>query len=221
MLLFTLALAPCFAIVIFIYSKDKFEKEPKLLLIKCFLLGAISTIPTAFSEAFLKDNILPVPVDIVTIAIFSWLGIGIIEEGFKYFFIRIYPYKKKEFNEPFDGITYSVMVSMGFATLENLIYVYQYGFTTAVTRMFTAVPAHATFGIIMGYFLGIEKMSGKKSFGLIGLFLAATLHAFYDFFLLTTYIPGMWFGALFSLYIGVKYSIRAIRIHQSDSPFKI
>lgn len=221
MLLLTLALAPCFAIVIFIYRKDKFEKEPKLLLIKSFLLGALSTIPTAFSEAFLKDNVLPVPVDIVTIAIFSFLGIGIVEEGFKYFFIRIYPYRKKEFNEPFDGIIYSVMVSMGFATLENLMYVYQHGFATAVTRMFTAVPAHATFGIIMGYFLGIEKMSGKKSYGMIGLLLAATLHASYDFFLLTTFIPGMWLGAVFSLFIGVRYSLRAIRIHQSGSPFQV
>lgn len=221
MILLTLALAPCFAIIIFIYRKDKFEKEPKLLLIKSFLLGAFSTIPAAFCEAFLKESILPVPVDVFTFVVYSWLGIGIVEESFKYFFIRIYPYRKKEFNEPFDGITYSVMVSMGFATWENLIYVYQHGFATAVTRMFTAVPAHATFGIIMGYFLGIEKMKGKKYFGFIGLLLAATLHASYDFFLLTTFIPGMWFGAVFSLYIGVRYSLRAIRIHQSGSPFQV
>jgi RsiW-degrading membrane proteinase PrsW (M82 family) len=208
MILLTLALAPCFAIIIFIYRKDKFEKEPKLLLIKSFLLGALSTIPAAFCEAFLKESILPVPADVFTFVVYSWLGIGIVEEGFKYFFIRIYPYKRKEFNEPFDGITYSVMVSMGFATLENLIYVYQHGFATAVTR-------------IMGYFLGIEKMKGKKYFGFIGLLLAATLHASYDFFLLTTFIPGMWFGAVFSLYIGVRYSLRAIRIHQSGSPFQV
>jgi RsiW-degrading membrane proteinase PrsW (M82 family) len=220
MFLLSLALAPGFAISIFIYWKDKFEKEPRALLIKSFLLGMISTVPAAFFELFFNRYVLPEPDEIISIGVYSFAGIGIIEEGCKYFFLRSYAYRKSEFNEPFDGITYAVMVSMGFATLENLLYVFQQGAGTAITRMFTAVPAHATFGIIMGYFLGLEKMKGKKYFGLAGLLLAATLHAAYDFFLLTSYIPGMWLGAVLSVFIGIRFSLRAIRLHQNDSPFK-
>jgi RsiW-degrading membrane proteinase PrsW (M82 family) len=72
-------------------------------------------------------------------------------------------YNNKNFNEPFDGIVYAVIVSMGFATIENIIYVFQYGFATGILRLFTAVPAHAAFGILMGYFLGKAKFTHGKS----------------------------------------------------------
>ena len=86
---------------------------------------------------------------------------ALVEEFSKYIIVRFYAQKKNEFNEPFDGIVYAVMVSMGFAALENILYTYQYGFGVGVTRAFTAVLAHATFGVIMGYFMGKAKFSNK------------------------------------------------------------
>ena len=73
-----------------------------------------------------------------------------------------YAYRKKEFDEPFDGIVYAVMVGMGFATVENISYVSQYGLMTGIMRLFMAVPAHASFAIIMGYFMGKARFSAKK-----------------------------------------------------------
>jgi RsiW-degrading membrane proteinase PrsW (M82 family) len=221
MYLLALSVAPALAICIFIYWKDKFEKEPKKLLVLSFFLGIVSLIPVLFLEIAAMKFGLNAKGNIIQTAIYSFFGIGLIEEGCKYFFIRIGPYRSKAFNEPFDGITYSVMVSMGFAAVENIAYVMDGGYKTAIFRILTAVPAHATFGIIVGYYLGLQKIKGIKSIGIKGLLFASTLHAAYDFFIFISYIPGMWVGALLSLYFGLRFSFKAINIHQQASPFKI
>ncbi len=220
MLLFALAVAPGLAISIYIFWKDKFEKEPKRLLLFSFVLGVLSVIPAIVLEIFSDAAFVNRGNNIVQTALYAWLGIGLIEEGCKYFFIRLFAYRSKSFNEPFDGITYSVMVAMGFATIENVMYVIDGGYGVGILRMFTAVPAHATFGVMMGYYLGLEKVEGKKHFGIIGLLVATTFHAAYDFFLIADYVPGMWIGAWLSLYFGIRFSFRAIKLHQQLSPFQ-
>lgn len=136
--------------------------------------------------------------------------------------MRFYAQKNNEFNEPFDGIVYAVMVSMGFAALENILYTFQYGFGVGVTRVFTAVPAHATFGIIMAYFMGKAKFSNNRiKFNLLRLLFATLFHGSYDFFLFINFIPGIYIGALISLLIGVIFSKKAITRHQNSSSFKV
>ena len=135
---------------------------------------------------------------------------------------RYFLFPRRAFNEPFDGITYCVMISMGFATIENVMYVMDGGVTTALLRMVTAVPAHATFGIIMGYYLGLKKFdSENRYYGLKALGFAALLHGAYDFFLFINYYPGMAIGALLSLRYGIIFSRKAIKLHQQASPFNI
>ena len=136
--------------------------------------------------------------------------------------MRFYAQRNNEFNEPFDGIVYAVMVSMGFAALENILYTFQYGYGVGVTRAFTAVPAHATFGIIMGYFMGKAKFSKNRiKLNLLGLLLATLFHGSYDFFLFINFIPGISIGAFVSLLIGVILSKKAISRHQNSSSFKV
>ena len=217
MLLFLLAIAPALAICIFIYWKDKFDKEPKKLLITSFFLGAFSTIITliiSYLVHFIDFN--EVNINQVWSLISCILGIGLVEEFSKFIFVRFYAYNKKEFNEPFDGITYSVMVAMGFATVENTLYVIDGGASIGVIRMFTSVPAHATFGIIMGFFLGLQKINNKKSYGIFGLLLAATFHGLYDFYLMNikfNYLYGLYWFILFI--ISIYLSFKAIKIHQN------
>ena len=110
---------------------------------------------------------------------------------------------------------------MGFAALENIIYVYQYGFTTGLTRAFTAIPAHATFGILMGYFMGKAKFSKNNvKYNLLGLLVATVFHGAYDFFLFLDFLPGIAIGAFISLLISVLLSKKAITKHQDISQFK-
>ena len=105
--------------------------------------------------------------------------------------------------------------------IENVLYVFQYGISTGITRAFTAVPAHATFGILMGYFMGKAKFSkNKMKFNLIGLLIATFFHGAYDFFLFINFIPGTLIGAIISLIIGIVLANKAIKKHQKNSVFK-
>ncbi|MBX7109213.1 MAG: PrsW family intramembrane metalloprotease [Chitinophagales bacterium] len=213
------AIAPGIAIAIFVYSKDKYDREPRKLLIISFLMGMTATIPAILMEQA-GSSWLPLIDSTQRTALLAFVVVGGSEELMKYLILVAYAYRRKEFNEPFDGITYSVMISMGFATLENIFYVSQYGMGNALLRMFTAVPAHATFGVIMGYYVGLAKFR-KGSFLLLlqGFLFAALMHGAYDFFLMADNIPLIAGGAIVSLILGIRYSLLAIRLHQQQSPF--
>ncbi len=217
------ALAPVFVVIIYIYIKDKYEKESKRILAFTFALGAIvsiviTTILYVFFELF-----LPIPDDfsVWQQLVKAFFIVALIEEFSKYVIVRYYNQPKKGFNEPFDGIIYAVMVSMGFAAVENIMYVLQGGLEVALLRAFTAIPAHATFGILMGYFMGKAKFSKHKiKWNLIGLSSAILFHGTYDFFLFINFIPGISVGAFISLIIGIVLSKKAIKVHQENSHFK-
>jgi len=155
----------------------------------------------------------------------AFFKVALIEEFSKFVFVRFILFPNRNFNEPFDGIVYSVMVSMGFATLENILYVFQYGFETGILRMFTAVPAHATFGVLMGYFLGKAKFAHRRTlyYSIVALLTATAFHGAYDYFWFIANNRGVWTGiwvcAIISLIIGLILSRRAIRLHQQASPF--
>lgn len=217
------AIAPVFIIVFYIYLKDKYEKEPKRLILYTFLLGAIVSVIITTILYLIFDLFLPLPDDFSVQQQFikAFFVVALIEEFSKYVIIRYYAQPKAAFNEPFDGIVYAVMVSLGFALTENIMYVFQGGLEVALLRAFTAVPAHATFGILMGYFMGKAKFNGKRiGDNLIGLLLAILFHGAYDFFLFIEFIPGIWIGAFVSLIIGIILSVKAIKIHQQNSHFK-
>ncbi|MFN0276727.1 MAG: PrsW family intramembrane metalloprotease [Chitinophagales bacterium] len=218
-LLLATALAPVVAIILFVYTKDKHNREPFGVLLVSFLWGCFSVVP-----AIILESILPgvVPgsngTSIISIAIYAFVIVAFSEEFSKFIFLRYYAYKKRSFNEPFDGIIYAVMVGMGFAATENLMYVFgeQGGMGTAVTRALTAVPAHATFAATMGYFVGLAKFNRQKekSYFWQGILYATVLHGFYDFFLFQNITEGLYIGALVSLIIGLRFSLKAMKIHK-------
>lgn len=219
LILLGLAIAPGIALAIYIYFRDKYDKEPLLALVISFFMGVMSTIPTFVSEILVAQ----IPFIEQNVFAMAFLGVALIEEFWKMFFVMIYAFRKKAFDEPYDGITYCVMVSMGFATAENILYVMEGGWSVVILRMFTAVPAHTTFAIMMGYYMGLAKFSSKSRGVLLCMaLLSATLfHGAYDYFLFVQNVPGIWLGAFVSLGVGVYLSLRAIRIHSSNSPFGV
>lgn len=218
--LLLLAIAPSMVIMTYIYFKDKIEKEPIKFVLKNFLYGAtLSIVVTTILSVFMS-KIFPVtnPKDIFQQFIKAFLVVALVEEFAKYIIVRYVAQSNKEFNEPFDGIVYAVAVSLGFATLENIMYTFQYGAGTGILRAFTAVPAHATFGILMGYFMGKAKFSKNKvQLNLIGLFCAILFHGAYDFFLFIDFIPGISTGAFVSLFVAILLSRKAIKLHQKST----
>lgn len=219
--LLSLAFAPGLAIILYIYLKDIHEQEPLRLLLISFLYGVASVFIT-LTVSWPLDAIISFRADDVLDQFSNaFLKVAFVEELSKFIFIRFILYYNKNFNEPYDGIIYAVMVGMGFATLENIVYVFQYGVGTGIVRMFTAVPAHATFAILMGYFLGKAKFTHRREiqYSVVALAVATLFHGAYDYFLFISFIPGIWLGALASLIIGLILSRKAMLLHQQSSPF--
>jgi RsiW-degrading membrane proteinase PrsW (M82 family) len=189
-----LGAAPGIAICLYIFYKDLYNKEPLLNILISFILGGLAILPAIWMEGLPKElgqNVLYYhSATTLETAIFSYGIVGFSEEFTKFLGLRLYSYKQKAFDEPLDGIIYSVIVSMGFATVENVMYVtnaaqYGMGYELAIKRMFLSVPAHATFGIIMGYYVGKAKFSSSNKLGLMlfGLIGAIFFHGSFDFFL--------------------------------------
>lgn len=229
MILFALSIAPGIAISLFFFFRDEYNREPRRHILFSFFLGILAAIPAAAFQliAFpLADRLLSP--GIASIAISAFILVALSEEWCKYLMVRYYAYRQPEFDEPFDGIVYTVMVGMGFATIENIGYVMQHGFATAFLRMFLSVPAHAAFAILMGYYVGRARFhpGGRFSNLMKGLFLAVFFHGLFDFFLflrdnamVQRHISDifLFLGALVTFAISMVLSRNAFREHMAHS----
>ncbi|NOX48858.1 MAG: PrsW family intramembrane metalloprotease [Chlorobi bacterium] len=199
--LLLIALAPVFIILIYIYIRDKYEKEPIGLLVKALVLGGLTVIPIFFAEKALDAKGVHLT-GYSSVAYTAFVVAAFTEEIFKFIALYLLIWNNKEFNEKFDGIVYAVFISLGFAAVENVMYVFQYGHATGITRALTAVPGHALFGVAMGYYFGLAKLSPKNkpvNF-LLALTVPIALHGLYDFILMTqhpylvvAFIPFLYF----------------------------
>ncbi len=221
MLLLAAAVAPSAALIYYFYKRDKYEKEPRLLLLKAFLMGGGLVIPVLFVELSLNvfnttDN------SILSAGYTSFVVAGLVEESFKFLFFFLFIWRNREFDEMFDGIVYAVFISLGFATVENLAYVLSTGMSTAVVRSFTAVPGHALFAVAMGYYLGIAKFAGpkyRKKYILLGFINPVILHGIYDFILLSQKLYLLILFIPYMLYLW-KRGLRNIEELVDFSPFR-
>lgn len=184
--LLSLALLPAAVLLVYVYRMDTIEKEPLRLLAKLFVYGALCSIPASVLESIGAVVLLPVREPWVHSALDAFCVVALAEEGCK-FAILLTTWNHPAFDYRFDAIVYAVTVSLGFAALENILYVFNYGFSTGIVRALTSVPGHCFFGVFMGYWFGGAKYS--RFYGLPGcglrMFLAflvpLLLHGFYDF----------------------------------------
>ncbi len=104
----------------------------------------------------------------------------------------------RNFNEKFDGIVYAVYIALGFAGIENILYVFIGGVGVGLVRALTAVPAHALFGIVMGFYFGLARFIPQRRiiYSFMAFFLPFVFHGLYDFLLmgnspllLTAFVP--------------------------------
>lgn len=173
-LLVLAALLPAVALCIYIFIKDRAEKEPIGLLLLLFGLGVVICFPAAFLENRFDDLLHmifeplgitdgdSVVLDSFTFRIYNiikyFLGVGLIEEGLKWAVLILVTRKNKNFNSLFDGIIYAVFVSLGFAAFENVLYVLDYGWINAIMRALMSVPGHMFNAVIMGYHYSMWHM---------------------------------------------------------------
>ncbi|NOU59496.1 PrsW family glutamic-type intramembrane protease [Marinifilum caeruleilacunae] len=185
--LLLISVAPIVIILFYVYYRDKYEKEPISLLAKGLFAGMIITIPVIFAEQAVASALPYIFTGKIGHAFGNaFLVAAMCEEAFKLLAVYILVWKNPNFNERFDGIVYAVFVSLGFALVENILYVFSNGMSTGIARAFTAVPAHAMFGIMMGYYLGLAKFSKQNSSSLfiMAFFIPFLFHGIYDFILM-------------------------------------
>jgi RsiW-degrading membrane proteinase PrsW (M82 family) len=197
------SLAPVFIILFYIYFRDKYEKEPLELLVKAVVLGMLTVIPIMGVERFIL-MIMPGLGHVGEAVYHAFLVAGFTEELFKFLALILLVWRSPSFNEQFDGIVYAVFVSLGFAAVENVMYVTGSGYQTALVRALTAVPAHALFGVTMGYYLGIARRYKEiRGIHLVyALLVPLILHGIYDFILM---VGVDWLLLLFLPYLIVLY----------------
>ena len=151
-ILWAAAILPPLVLLLDIYRRDRVEKEPPKLLAALFFGGAVSVLPAALLERAgfaLAGRILPAA-SVPHAALCCFAAVGLVEEGGKFLVLRLGSWRSPAFNYRFDGIVYAVFVSMGFALVENLLYVAGDGtLATALLRSVTAIPGHASFAVIL------------------------------------------------------------------------
>lgn len=182
------SLLPVFLIGLYIYKKDK-NKEPKKLIIKLLLGGFYSVILTVlvssilglFFDIFNEEYINLSSLQLIS---YSFLCVALIEEGSKYIMLYKIGYQTKEYDEPYDILLYGSFIGLGFAGIENILYVYAFNLSVAITRAFTAVPMHAFLGVIMGYYLEKYKELNNSKYKLLSILIPIIIHGIYDYCLM-------------------------------------
>ena len=194
-----IALLPAVVLVVYIYRKDRTDKEPPALLAKLLGYGALSCLPAIVVELILS-------------AVIERLNVRNVCLGY---FLEAFDYQ-------FDAIVYAVMVALGFAAFENVKYVYSYGFATGLVRAVTAVPGHAIFGVFMGYFYGYAKLSDywgrdedRKAYLALSVVVPILLHGCYDFLAFAQEGDSR-FTLLFYAYLIALYVFGIRRVNRSS-----
>lgn len=207
------ALLPPVILLIYIYIMDKKDRESPALLMKIFLRGVTACIPSIAVE-FIGEKALSLylsPEDLRRTAVEAYFVVAFTEEIFKYIAVRKSTWYSYEYNYRFDGIVYAVFGSLGFAAIENIMYVFNYGLKTGIFRAVLAIPGHMMFGVFMGIFYGKSKelsLCGKRILAalsdLLTVAVPVVLHGTYDYLLMKN--PNE-FSLAFTGYVFVAYII--------------
>ena len=187
--LFIVAALPALLLLGFIYYRDRKEKPPVKLMILLLATGAATTVPAAIVEFIGQAFVMGDSDDLgLRLLIFCFFVIAIAEELGKYLVTICITWKSKEMQHSYDGVIYAVCSSLGFAILENVLYVYQGGLLTGIMRAFTAIPLHCTVGVVMGalYAKAREEAYAGDRGGMIGdrawaYLVPVCIHGAYDY----------------------------------------
>ena len=186
------ALLPVILILRYVYRLDKNEREPLGFVLIVVALGAAFSLPCGFVESFLT-NIFAAIYDTSTVK-FAWIEnticVALVEEFSKWLVIMVFVWKNHNFDYRYDGIVYAVSASLGFAALENILYISLFGTGIAFGRALFSIPGHTTFGVFMGFYMSRAKASmlagnarGLRRYKLLALVIPMLIHGMYDFLL--------------------------------------
>ena len=221
----TLAIIPSIILIVIILRADKIEKEPMSLLVRLFLFGALTTV-SAMLIGSAGTEIIAVLFEEGTLVyafVDNFIVTALVEEGGKYFVLKKTTWKHPAFNYTFDAVVYAVCASLGFATLENILYLADASVGTAFARGILSVPGHFIDAVFMGYYYGSAKIAStdgneqaSKQFRRRALIVPVLLHGFYDFCLSTEYDIFLVVFFIFEIVITVAAVKRLKKLSKED-----
>jgi len=194
-----LSAVPALVLAGYIYYADVTTQEPLTLLVGTFLLGVLfagfaAILNTVFREPvqFLGSGFGLLP--FLGQVAFFFLIVGPVEESVKLLAVRLYAFRDDRFDAVIDGAVYGAMAGLGFATIENALYIVQN--TEMVTGTLQAInegsgiaavralagPGHVIYSAFAGYYLGLAKFNPEDAGPIVlkGLLIAAVIHAGYN-----------------------------------------
>ncbi|AOM82785.1 glutamic-type intramembrane protease PrsW [Salisediminibacterium beveridgei] len=201
----TASFAPAVALLMFFYLKDELEPEPVYLVIRSFFFGMLLVFPVSFLQFAIGSE-----TDMTNTFLVSFFHVALTEEFFKWFVVVLFIFNHSAFKTRYDGIVYASAVSLGFAAVENLLYVSINGLETAIYRALFPVTVHALVGVLMGYYVGAAKFNFrfKAIYLLLALLIPAFFHGMYHLSLvrysavnygLMPFMIVLWFTALYKI----------------------
>lgn len=221
---------PVILLALFVYGKDN-AKEPKSLLFGLFVSGFLAAVLVVLIDVLLSVVIPDFYVadhakEVSFFKLFSsiLLEVALVEEFCKWLMIKFLAYNHRDFDQLYDIIVYSVFVSLGFAFIENVFYVFSGTFSTGIYRALFSIPGHACFGVFMGFFFGLAKMYEKKDKPLSNVYIfyavliPTLLHTIYNFCLLAT---ATWFIIIFLTFILILYIAAFLIVEKISKDNKI
>lgn len=177
-ILLSAAVAPGLALLSYFYLRNQMATEPRKTLLQSFFFGTIITFPIMFIQYVVKEEEAIANPFFANVLFSSGL-----EEFFKWLVILTLIFKHVEFDDPYDGILYGASVSLGFATVENVLYLLTFGIDTALMRAILPVSSHALFGVVMGYYYGKSKFAKndkQTEYLVLSVFAPLFLHIIYN-----------------------------------------
>lgn len=225
-----LAIAPGLALMAWFYIRDRYEPEPIARILRVLFGGALA-VPLAVATEmaacrFLSVDLAPARMDPRELFVYSFVCVAAVEELLKLLVVGALIYHDPELDEPYDGIVYSVAAALGFAILENVKVAFTLqglGLGPTVARAFLAVPAHALFGVAMGWFVGAARFAPTRlsAWGNLALawLVATVLHGCYDWLLLSRdpRMPLLLLPLMAAMWLA---TFAAIRQRLWESPFR-
>lgn len=222
-----LSIVPIILLGSYVYFKDK-DKEPKKLLLKLFVGGILAAALTVVLNIFIR-NIFPffkqdyTVYNQVQLFLYTFIIVGLVEEVSKWILLYIFSYHDKDFDQLYDMIVYSVFIALGFALVENILYVYDGGLWVALVRLFVAVPGHVSMSIFMGYYLAFAKLSEtqkktylKKKYILLSILIPSIFHGIYDYCVLSGHLIFLFFFLIFIIILFYQANTKLIKLSKLD-----
>ena len=214
-LLVLAAVLPAVYLLVQVYRSDRIEKEPVALILSLIGFGILAVFCSMVTESLGSRYQF----------LMYFIVVALSEEGFKFLFLKRATWRNPDYNYQFDGIVYAVSVGAGFALFENLMYVFSFGFGTAVIRAVTAVPGHICFAVFMGTWYGQARqfaMLGEREASgrcrALALLIPVLLHGSYDFIATENTVPSV---IVFILFVAILFyiSIRRVRVEAENDSY--